>query len=119
VSAEYLLAELRCAALRARLWQADIEAVGVALRGGSLARRMYDLYKAGDFLFFWDALNAAFAPSVEPEKPDAGNGADPEQSADKRREEFATLDAATDGGAAVIAATTPKSDSAANERGAG
>jgi hypothetical protein len=33
VSAEYLLAELRCAALRARLWQADIEAVGVALRG--------------------------------------------------------------------------------------
>ena len=33
VSAEYLLAELRCAALRARLWQADIEAVGVALKG--------------------------------------------------------------------------------------
>jgi hypothetical protein len=31
---EYLLAELRCAALRARLWQADVEAVGLALRGG-------------------------------------------------------------------------------------
>jgi hypothetical protein len=31
---EYLLAELRCASLRARLWQADIEAVGLALRGG-------------------------------------------------------------------------------------
>jgi hypothetical protein len=33
VSAKYLLAELRCAALRARLWQADIEAIGVALKG--------------------------------------------------------------------------------------
>jgi len=31
---EYLLAELRCASLRARLWQADIEAVGIALKGG-------------------------------------------------------------------------------------
>ena len=29
---EYLIAELRCAALRARLWQADIESVGVALK---------------------------------------------------------------------------------------
>jgi hypothetical protein len=29
---EYLLAELRCATLRARLWQADIEAVGLALK---------------------------------------------------------------------------------------
>jgi hypothetical protein len=27
----YVLAELRCAALRARLWQADIDAVGLAL----------------------------------------------------------------------------------------
>ena len=31
---DYLLAELRCASLRARLWQADIEAVGIALKGG-------------------------------------------------------------------------------------
>jgi hypothetical protein len=31
---DYLLAELRCAALRAQLWQADIEAVGLALKGG-------------------------------------------------------------------------------------
>ena len=31
---EYLLAELRCAVLRARLWAADIEAVGLALKGG-------------------------------------------------------------------------------------
>jgi hypothetical protein len=31
---EYLLAELRCAAMRARLWQSDIEAVGMALKAG-------------------------------------------------------------------------------------
>lgn len=31
---DYLLAELRCAVLRARLWQADIEAVGMALKAG-------------------------------------------------------------------------------------
>jgi hypothetical protein len=31
---DYLLAELRAASLRARLWQADIEAVGLALKGG-------------------------------------------------------------------------------------
>jgi hypothetical protein len=31
---DYLLAELRCASLRARLWQADIEAVGLALKAG-------------------------------------------------------------------------------------
>jgi hypothetical protein len=29
---EYLLAELRAAALRARLWQADIDAIGLALK---------------------------------------------------------------------------------------
>jgi hypothetical protein len=33
---EYLLAELRCASLRARLLQADIDAVGQALKGGLL-----------------------------------------------------------------------------------
>jgi hypothetical protein len=31
---EYLLAELRCAELRARLWQADIASIGIALRAG-------------------------------------------------------------------------------------
>jgi hypothetical protein len=31
---KYLLAELRCASLRARLWQADIDAVGMALKAG-------------------------------------------------------------------------------------
>ena len=31
---DYLLAELRCASLRARLLQFDIEAVGIALKAG-------------------------------------------------------------------------------------
>jgi hypothetical protein len=31
---DYLLAELRCAALRARLLQADLDAVGMALKAG-------------------------------------------------------------------------------------
>jgi hypothetical protein len=31
---DYLLAELRCASLRARLWQADIDAVRLALKAG-------------------------------------------------------------------------------------
>jgi hypothetical protein len=30
----YLLAELRCAGLRARLLQSDIDAIGIALKGG-------------------------------------------------------------------------------------
>jgi hypothetical protein len=34
---EYLLAELRAAALRARLWQADIDAVGLALKAGFIS----------------------------------------------------------------------------------
>jgi hypothetical protein len=31
---DYLITELRCASLRARLWQADIDAVGLALKAG-------------------------------------------------------------------------------------
>jgi hypothetical protein len=31
---EYLLAELRCASLRVQLLQGDIEAIGLALKGG-------------------------------------------------------------------------------------
>jgi hypothetical protein len=31
---EYLLAELRCAEIRARLWQADITSIGIALKAG-------------------------------------------------------------------------------------
>jgi hypothetical protein len=34
---EYLLGELRCASLRARLAHADIDAVGLALRGGLIS----------------------------------------------------------------------------------
>ena len=34
---DYLLAEMRCASLRARLVQADIEAVGIALRAGVIS----------------------------------------------------------------------------------
>ncbi len=34
---EYLLAELRAAALRARLWQADIDAVGLALKANLIS----------------------------------------------------------------------------------
>src|SRR5262249_52693840 len=36
---DYLLAELRCAALRARLWQADIESIGLALKTGWITPR--------------------------------------------------------------------------------
>jgi hypothetical protein len=31
---EYLLAELRCASLRARLWVVEIDTIGCALRAG-------------------------------------------------------------------------------------
>jgi hypothetical protein len=31
---EYVLAELRCAVMRARLWQADITSIGIALKAG-------------------------------------------------------------------------------------
>jgi hypothetical protein len=34
---EYLLAELRCASLRARLIQADIDAIGLALKTGLIS----------------------------------------------------------------------------------
>ena len=52
----YLLAELRCAALRAKLWQADIEAVGLALKAGlvephrSGIRVYYHLTRRGEEL---------------------------------------------------------------------
>ena len=31
---DYLLAELRCASLRAKILQAEIDAIGIALKGG-------------------------------------------------------------------------------------
>ena len=34
---DYLLVELRAAGLRARLWQADIDAVGLALKAGLIS----------------------------------------------------------------------------------
>jgi hypothetical protein len=34
---EYLLAELRAAALRTRLWQADIDTIGIALKAGLIS----------------------------------------------------------------------------------
>jgi hypothetical protein len=49
---DYLLAELRCAVMRARLWQADIEAVGIALRGG-----LIDPDQALEILAECDALH--------------------------------------------------------------
>jgi hypothetical protein len=34
---EYLLSELRCASLRARLLQSDIDAIGLALKAGLIS----------------------------------------------------------------------------------
>lgn len=49
---QYLLAELRCASLRARLRQADIDAVGLALKGG-----LIDPEQALELLHDCDALH--------------------------------------------------------------
>jgi hypothetical protein len=56
----YLLQELRCAVLRARLWQADIEAVDLALKGG-----LIDPEQALELLADCDALHLI----LPPEKP--------------------------------------------------
>ena len=48
---EYLLAELSAAALRARLWQADIDAVGLALKAGLISPD-----QAVEHLSDWDLL---------------------------------------------------------------
>jgi hypothetical protein len=53
----YLLAELRCAALRARLWQLDIDAVGIALNGSLIT-----LEQALELLHDCDALHFVGAP---------------------------------------------------------
>ena len=34
---DYLLAEIRCAVLRAKLWQNDLVAIGIALKGGFIS----------------------------------------------------------------------------------
>ena len=49
---DYLLAELRCARARARLWQADIDAVAIALKGGLIHPE-----QALDLLHDCDALH--------------------------------------------------------------
>jgi hypothetical protein len=56
---EYLLGELRCAALRARLWVADIDAVGSALRGGLIS-----LDQAVEALADCDALHLVGPPTA-------------------------------------------------------
>ena len=58
---DYLLAELRCARARARLWQADIDAVAIALKGGLIHPE-----QALDLLHDCDALHLV-APVREEE----------------------------------------------------
>jgi hypothetical protein len=53
----YLLAELRCAALRAKLWEADITAVGIALKGNLISPE-----EALEILHDCDALHLVGTP---------------------------------------------------------
>jgi hypothetical protein len=57
---DYLLAELRCAVVRARLWQADITAVALALKAG-----LVDPEQALDLLHDCDALHLVGAVREE------------------------------------------------------
>ena len=56
----YLLAELRCASLRARILQADIEAIGIALKGGLISPN-----QAIELLADVDALRLVGNPPAE------------------------------------------------------
>ena len=58
---EYLLAELRCASLRARLWQADITSIGIALMAGWISPE-----EAVELLADCDCLQL-----IEPKEPAA------------------------------------------------
>jgi hypothetical protein len=58
---EYLLAELRCASLRARLWQADITSIGIALKAGWISPE-----EAVELLADCDCLQL-----IEPKEPAA------------------------------------------------
>jgi hypothetical protein len=58
---DYLLAELRCAALRAKLWQRDIEAVGLALKAG-----LVEPEQALELLHGCDALHLVGTEPLEP-----------------------------------------------------
>jgi hypothetical protein len=57
---DYLLAELRAASLRARLWQADIDAVGLALKAG-----LVEPEQAVELLHECDALHLVGAVREE------------------------------------------------------
>jgi hypothetical protein len=63
---EYLLAELRCAALRARLAACDIDAIGIALRAG-----MIDPHTALEWLHDCAALSYIQLPPPTLEKSEA------------------------------------------------
>ena len=58
---EYLLAELRCASLRARLWQADITSIGIMLKAGWISPE-----EAVELLADCDCLQL-----IEPKEPAA------------------------------------------------
>jgi len=58
---EYLLAELRCASLRARLWQADITSIGITLKAGWISPE-----EAVELLADCDCLQL-----IEPKEPAA------------------------------------------------
>jgi hypothetical protein len=61
--AAYLLAELRCAALRAQLMQSDIEAVRLALEGGLITpAQALDLLHDCDVLRYIEPTLPAIAP---------------------------------------------------------
>jgi hypothetical protein len=50
---EYLLAELRCASLRAKILQSEIDAIGIALKGGMVtAKQAIVLMHGVDLLRF-------------------------------------------------------------------
>jgi hypothetical protein len=59
---DYLVAELRCASLRARLWQADIDAIGLALKNGLLTAE-----QALELLHECDALQLVAPDKWNPE----------------------------------------------------
>jgi hypothetical protein len=55
----YLLGELRCASLRARILQADIDAIGLALKGGLISAD-----QALELLADVDALRVVGTPPI-------------------------------------------------------
>jgi hypothetical protein len=63
---EYFLAELRCAALRARLAACDIDAIGIALRSG-----MIDAELAFEWL-----LNCGALSYLQPTQPETNGDAE-------------------------------------------